>query len=346
MTTLVHPCPPGTPGSADGFCRGLPPLGSHLPIMPAILKAAVLHLFLAFAVPGAFAQLDGEDNFDDNSRDVAKWGTADTTFGNGLLSETNQRLYYLTSGSPGTDGDLATRQWQANYGLFTNDWEVQLDVNLPALTLDNDDEAKMGLGVGNAADTGDRATITLNTYRAGTVARVFWSDIRTNDSASLSDAVAVTTSTSAALRIRWTATTRTLSFEYDANGSVGGYTWTLLAARIIGAGGYDWVMTDSSLFTVAVFGVSYSQDLTLASSVYADNFLARSVALFSAPVLSIVPPSPGFATISWTPGTPGFMLQENLNLATTNWVNSPSGGTNPVVVPAALPAKFYRLYKP
>jgi len=39
------------------------------------------------------------------------------------------------------------------------------------------------------------------------------------------------------------------------------------------------------------------------------------------------------------------VLQENLNLATTNWVNSISGATNPIVVPASLQKKFYRLHK-
>ena len=65
-----------------------------------------------------------------------------------------------------------------------------------------------------------------------------------------------------------------------------------------------------------------------------------------APTLTIAPASPGNATVSWTPNTPGFVLQENLNLATTNWVNSVSGATNPIVVPATLPKKFYRLIKP
>ena len=346
MTTLVHSCPPGTPGSADAFCRGLPRHEPHPPIMPITLNAALLHLFLVVAVPGAFAQLDGDDNFNDNSRDLAKWGTADTTFGNGRLSETNQRLHYLTSGSPGAAGDLASRQWQTNYGRFTNDWEVQLDVNLPALTLDDEDEVEIGLGVGNVADMGDRGSITLNTYRAGTVARQFWSDIRVNNSASLSDVVAATASASAALRLRWTAATRTLSFEYDADGAVGGYTWTLLAARIIGAGGYDWGMIDSSLFGVAVFGESYSQDLTLASSVYADNFLARSVVLIPTPVLSIVPFGVGHASLSWLPATPGWVLQETLSFSAPVWTNSPSGASNPIVVPATLPTKFYRLNKP
>jgi hypothetical protein len=65
-----------------------------------------------------------------------------------------------------------------------------------------------------------------------------------------------------------------------------------------------------------------------------------------APLLTIAPATPGNATLSWTPATAGFVLQETLSLSPTNWVNSVSGATNPVVVPATLPTKFYRLFKP
>jgi len=65
-----------------------------------------------------------------------------------------------------------------------------------------------------------------------------------------------------------------------------------------------------------------------------------------APTLYITNAAPGWATLWWVPPTPGFVLQENLSLSTTNWVYSLSGATNPVVVPAILPAKFYRLHKP
>lgn len=65
-----------------------------------------------------------------------------------------------------------------------------------------------------------------------------------------------------------------------------------------------------------------------------------------APVLSIAATSPGQATISWTPSTAGFVLQETWSLATPNWTNSTSGAANPVIVPAAVPGKFYRLFKP
>jgi hypothetical protein len=71
-----------------------------------------------------------------------------------------------------------------------------------------------------------------------------------------------------------------------------------------------------------------------------------AVQTHGAPRLTVVPATPGNATISWTPATPGFVLQETISLSPSNWVNSPSGSTNPIVVPAALPARFYRLLKP
>ena len=74
--------------------------------------------------------------------------------------------------------------------------------------------------------------------------------------------------------------------------------------------------------------------------------LPAAVQVTGAPTLTIVPATPGNATISWTPNTPGFVLQETLSLSPTNWLNSASGVTNPILVPATLPTKFYRLFKP
>jgi hypothetical protein len=74
--------------------------------------------------------------------------------------------------------------------------------------------------------------------------------------------------------------------------------------------------------------------------------LPSAVQVTGAPALSIAPAGPALATISWTPATPGWLLQENVNLGTTNWINSVSGMTNPVTVPALPPRNFYRLFKP
>ena len=65
-----------------------------------------------------------------------------------------------------------------------------------------------------------------------------------------------------------------------------------------------------------------------------------------APLLTIVNASLGQVTISWTPDTPGWVLQENLSLAPANWTESPSGSINPVTVSVDVPEKFYRLFKP
>ena len=74
--------------------------------------------------------------------------------------------------------------------------------------------------------------------------------------------------------------------------------------------------------------------------------LPTAVQIPGAPLLSIVASGPGRVSISWSPNTPGFVLQESLNLSTTNWLNAVSGGINPANVPAVPPAKFYRLFKP
>ncbi len=74
--------------------------------------------------------------------------------------------------------------------------------------------------------------------------------------------------------------------------------------------------------------------------------LPTAVQVVGAPALTIVPAAPGQATISWTPVTPGFVLQETLSLSPANWVNSPSGAATPVTIPTSIPTKFYRLNKP
>jgi hypothetical protein len=63
------------------------------------------------------------------------------------------------------------------------------------------------------------------------------------------------------------------------------------------------------------------------------------------PTLHITNAAPGFATIWWTPITPGFTLQTTDSLPPTNWANAPSGTNNPATVQATPPRKFYRLFK-
>ena len=119
----------------------------------------------------------------------------------------------------------------------------------------------------------------------------------------------------------------------------------------------DWWTVDGGggTSTGGVYSVSGTigqpdAGLSMTGGVYSvtGGFWALPIAVQTpgAPTLTIVSHAPGFALISWLPPTPGFVLQETPSLSTTNWIYSPSGATNPVVVPATLPARFYRLHKP
>jgi hypothetical protein len=84
----------------------------------------------------------------------------------------------------------------------------------------------------------------------------------------------------------------------------------------------------------------------LAAHEIAAIFNAGSAGKCSTPSLQATRAGAGQATISWTPNTPGFVLQESSSLLPSRWTNSTSGSTNPVTVPATVPAKFFRLTKP
>jgi len=71
--------------------------------------------------------------------------------------------------------------------------------------------------------------------------------------------------------------------------------------------------------------------------------LPQAVQVEGAPTLTITKGAPGFANISWAPPSINWVLQERLSLTSGIWSNSPSGPTNPIVVPATVPTKFYRL---
>lgn len=48
--------------------------------------------------------------------------------------------------------------------------------------------------------------------------------------------------------------------------------------------------------------------------------------------------------ISWSPPTPGFILEQTSNLSAPKWVAVPAG--NPAILPMSENAQFYRLRKP
>ena len=74
--------------------------------------------------------------------------------------------------------------------------------------------------------------------------------------------------------------------------------------------------------------------------------LPQTIQVSGAPILTIAPASPGTATISWSPNTPGFVLQETWSLSPANWTNSLNGSANPATVSTINAARYFRLSKP
>ena len=98
--------------------------------------------------------------------------------------------------------------------------------------------------------------------------------------------------------------------------------------------------TTSSLLTLGVGGSKYDIG---GDGFYKGVFISGSISPTNT-TLSITPDPSGFV-ISWGPELPGYVLQETPSLS-SNWVDSASGSTNSVVVPATAPTMFYRLAKP
>ena len=140
-------------------------------------------------------------------------------------------------------------------------------------------------------------------------------------------------------------TTAELEAIYNA-GSAGKCLHSVDWFKVAGGGGSS---TDGSRTIVGTAGqADASNPLTNSQYSLVGGFWAMPVAVQApgAPMLTIVPAAPGFATISWTSATPGYHLQVSTSLNPPNWTNAPSGATNPITVPATPPANFYRLTKP
>ena len=71
-------------------------------------------------------------------------------------------------------------------------------------------------------------------------------------------------------------------------------------------------------------------------------WVPQAVQVGGAPWLNIVAEGGTNVMVWWEPADPGWTLQEALTLR-TNWVDSATGTTNPIVIPAIEAAMFYRL---
>jgi len=247
------------------------------------------------------ANLNGSDDFSLNSIDTTKWTTPVFTKNAGFLTQTNGRLAYTTVGAA-TTFDLASLPWKSNFGSYTQDWDVQVDVNLPILALNANQQVIFGLVVCPGKNAGtiltDRFFVSLDQHSNE---HFFLTSLATNNS-STEVATHATASTNGAVRIAFDASSKVLSAFYDENGPVCGYSWTPLGATNVPA---SWNMSATSVFGVQLFGISFSLPVASSNSVFGDNFCASSGAT---PRLGITPGN-GKVVISWSTNAPACHLE-------------------------------------
>ena len=127
----------------------------------------------------------------------------------------------------------------------------------------------------------------------------------------------------------------------------------------------DRVITRTYRMTAGVpFGISYELT-TKTGGIGAADFSSTGVLSFELPAGTSVSSVAGFhqetepggeaptltiqrsgdsVVISWSPETPGFELEETVNVAGADWASAPDG--NPVTIQIAGLARYYRLKKP
>ncbi len=300
-----------------------------------------------------YAQLSGCDDFNDNSTDTNRWGLDMHPSGQGcggLLTETNGRLEFTkTSGC--ADRDLVLRPWILNFGSYTQDWEVQINVSVPNPGFE---ESTFGLVVvsGTNADFENLdsfSKLQLSLFQSATPSRHFLMRVGVKGSTDFPRVAEVdTASTFAGLRVAFDASTKVLSTFYDEDGPNNGYTWTILGSTNISTA---WNMTSTNVFGILVFGraeTTNAADVVVSTdNLFGDNFCASTA---PRPMLWIDLVGTN-VVLSWSTNTPSYQLQSANGLEPpVGWqsVGTAPGivGTNFTVTNAVSSGKvFYRLCK-
>jgi hypothetical protein len=211
------------------------------------------------------------DDFNDNVKDSSRWAT-DTGFGNGVLSETNQRVQFTIAS--GTEFDLERRPWVGSTLSYSSDWIVQLDVVDTTTPAEQDELNAVGLALIEEGNDGNEIFIELYASddpvaRTGFNSGLFedYADIEFIDTAPM-------TNTSGTVRMEFESSTKVVTLYYDAT-LAGEQAWVRLGSYgVAGSGGdanADWTMTNGSTFVINLQG--YSQNMNIsAGQAYSDNF--------------------------------------------------------------------------
>ena len=204
---------------------------------------------------------------DDFSSVSGSWGP-DNIFGAGSFSVSGGLLNYTTSGAP-TATDGAERYWTLNTGSYTAAWSVQADLTVGNFASSQNIFAEFNIE--NASDSSDVARLG---FWGGTTTRRYYADILTNGIQTEPSAQPLTSSTNVALQLSFDPLSKIITFVYDNNAGVGGYSFTPFFSKAINSAAENWNMTTSSAFRVKIGIIAYNNQPVTTGQVNFDNFQA------------------------------------------------------------------------
>ncbi len=245
------------------------------------LRRLILLASLSLAIP-VHAQLSGIDDFNDNAKDPAKWGT-DVISGGATFLETNGRLEYRVA-TPDAFGDDVERPWVLNTARVTEAFDVILDVFNNASPTGTS-YVSVALELKNLENEED--TLYLELFRGGpsTDGTGFLTVL--SSAAAEGEVLPLTlptnhpTVTTGCVRLNYNPSTQIFTAFYDTDGSGNGYQWQVYGSFGVGASGggstrnSPWQLTQNLGFQIGVAAYSSGQ-VVGSGSVYADNFAATS----------------------------------------------------------------------
>jgi hypothetical protein len=235
---------------------------------PRPVTAAAIHYFLA-----AVAMADGGDNFNDNSKSLVNWGT-DSILGNGMLTETSQRLQYTCAS--GTITDNAERPWELTRLPYNADWEVRVDAVNNTEPVPPFQVNSMGIRLLSPLSAGDYLYHEFYNSAIGGPSRQGANADMVSGGTSAGGADSSELSVDRlGLRMAWNAVTKVLTTSYDTN-LANGYQWIELGSfGLAGAGGSDanadWNLAETDRLFLSVYGFSAAMSVS-AGEMHLDNF--------------------------------------------------------------------------
>jgi uncharacterized delta-60 repeat protein len=224
----------------------------------------------------------GGDDFNDSTRDAAKWAPADIASGNGSLVEANGRLEYRVATPDLVEGfDEVRREWVLNSAVFPiQAFDVIVDVH-NSVEPDADHNACIGITVTNLANAEDYLTLEL--FRSGPegdgegILAILSSAAAQGEVLPLTQPTDHPALTDACLRLTYDPGPGVFTASYDPTGRSDGLQWQeygtfgISGLPMTATRQTSWSMPPGGGFKVSV--TAFSEGLSITSGqVHADNF--------------------------------------------------------------------------